>query len=99
MKNYKKDTIAEILDDALKASDDYHPRGVVNDLLEIQRRSNSRSTHMADAVRYGTWPAEPVEPKKKSIFHDVISSWKSLMYSITGLRIVHKDDICNCEDY
>jgi len=69
-------------------------KGVVSDLLEIQRNINKVNSDFMDSARYaGTFPVEPYVPP--SIW---VRLWEKIQWPL-GLRIVHKDDICNCEEY
>ena len=76
------------------------PSGVVGNVLDSQMLLNKHSSDLMDCVRYGnigTGRSIFIEdPRTKwQTFRGKITSFK---YWITGLRIAHKDDICNCED-
>jgi len=98
MDNAKKQTVADALNDHFGEFNGDSPETVLDDLKSDQKWYNKSRSHFSDAVRYGKWPKHAQEGRNKwyQRFFDKISQFK---YWITGLRITHKDDICNCEDW
>jgi len=64
-----------------------------NGLIETMKLYNKRESDMMDAVRYGVWPSAPVKPPSR-----LEKFWAKITWPL-GLRIVHEDNICDCEDY
>lgn len=69
---------------------------VGDDLISLQRHYNKRESHFADMIRYGSIMA-PTTPKPPR-FPRILALWRKIKWPL-GLRIVHEDDICDCEDW
>lgn len=68
-------------------------KGVLSELLEIQKTYNKTQSDMMDAVRYGIQPLSA--PKPPSIW---VKLYRKLTWPL-GLKLVHEDDICDCEGF
>jgi len=104
MKTPKKQTVESLLADTLSPLHfdeepakynklvGAHPMSLIEIRKEGQRLYNKRESDFTDAVRYATWPGKPAKPP---------SLLQKLWWKITwplGLRIVHENNICDCED-
>ncbi len=68
---------------------------MIEELKDTQKLYNSRESHLADAIRYGTWPQQAVKKPTKW------EKFKLKIKRILSYRIIirSKWDSCDCEEW